>query len=92
MPYLVLDILRDYPGLPGLFVAAAYSGTLRLMVLIIQVFKSAELNCHLIVTEVYMTIMGNPKEKAMKWACVLMCVLSLCRSARCPPASMPLQL
>ncbi|XP_062852348.1 sodium-coupled monocarboxylate transporter 1 [Trichomycterus rosablanca] len=28
MPYLVLDILKDYPGLPGLFVAAAYSGTL----------------------------------------------------------------
>ncbi|KAL2102525.1 hypothetical protein ACEWY4_001693 [Coilia grayii] len=28
MPYLVLDILRGYPGLPGLFVAAAYSGTL----------------------------------------------------------------
>ncbi|XP_028811129.1 sodium-coupled monocarboxylate transporter 1 [Denticeps clupeoides] len=28
MPYLVLDILRDHPGLPGLFVAAAYSGTL----------------------------------------------------------------
>lgn len=29
MPYLVMDILRDYPGLPGLFVAAAYSGSLR---------------------------------------------------------------
>ncbi|XP_072257205.1 sodium-coupled monocarboxylate transporter 1 isoform X2 [Pyxicephalus adspersus] len=28
MPYLALDILRDYPGLPGLFVACAYSGTL----------------------------------------------------------------
>ncbi|KAM9407272.1 sodium-coupled monocarboxylate transporter 1 isoform 2-T2 [Salvelinus alpinus] len=28
MPYMVMDILRDYPGLPGLFVAAAYSGTL----------------------------------------------------------------
>ncbi|XP_073401124.1 sodium-coupled monocarboxylate transporter 1 isoform X2 [Dendrobates tinctorius] len=28
MPYLSLDILRDYPGLPGLFVACAYSGTL----------------------------------------------------------------
>ncbi|XP_017285382.1 sodium-coupled monocarboxylate transporter 1 isoform X2 [Kryptolebias marmoratus] len=28
MPYLVMDILRDYPGLPGLFVAAAYSGSL----------------------------------------------------------------
>lgn len=29
MPYLVMDILGDYPGLPGLFVAAAYSGSLR---------------------------------------------------------------
>lgn len=29
MPYLVLDILRKYPGVPGLFVASAYSGTLR---------------------------------------------------------------
>uniref|UniRef100_A0A8C1FNL0 Solute carrier family 5 member 8 n=1 Tax=Cyprinus carpio carpio TaxID=630221 RepID=A0A8C1FNL0_CYPCA len=28
MPYLVLDILSEYPGVPGLFVAAAYSGTL----------------------------------------------------------------
>ncbi|XP_007465405.1 PREDICTED: sodium-coupled monocarboxylate transporter 1 [Lipotes vexillifer] len=28
MPYLALDILQDYPGLPGLFVACAYSGTL----------------------------------------------------------------
>ncbi|KAE8281549.1 Sodium-coupled monocarboxylate transporter 1 Electrogenic sodium monocarboxylate cotransporter [Larimichthys crocea] len=28
MPYLVMDILKDYPGVPGLFVAAAYSGSL----------------------------------------------------------------
>ncbi|XP_048467975.1 sodium-coupled monocarboxylate transporter 1-like isoform X2 [Rhincodon typus] len=28
LPYLVMDIMRDYPGVPGLFVAAAYSGTL----------------------------------------------------------------
>lgn len=28
MPYLVMDILGRYPGLPGLFVAAAYSGSL----------------------------------------------------------------
>ncbi|KAM9673008.1 sodium-coupled monocarboxylate transporter 1 [Trichechus inunguis] len=28
MPYMVLDILQDYPGLPGLFVACVYSGTL----------------------------------------------------------------
>ncbi|NXL70015.1 SC5A8 protein, partial [Leptocoma aspasia] len=28
MPYLVLDIMHDFPGMPGLFVASAYSGTL----------------------------------------------------------------
>ncbi|XP_057702213.1 sodium-coupled monocarboxylate transporter 1 [Corythoichthys intestinalis] len=28
LPYLVMDILATYPGIPGLFVAAAYSGTL----------------------------------------------------------------
>ncbi|XP_067855321.1 sodium-coupled monocarboxylate transporter 1-like isoform X2 [Heptranchias perlo] len=28
MPYMVLDILGGFPGLPGLFVACAYSGTL----------------------------------------------------------------
>ncbi|XP_053929579.1 sodium-coupled monocarboxylate transporter 1 isoform X2 [Cuculus canorus] len=28
MPYLVMDILSDFPGVPGLFVACAYSGTL----------------------------------------------------------------
>lgn len=29
LPYLVMDILAEFPGIPGLFVAAAYSGTLR---------------------------------------------------------------
>ncbi|KAG5835366.1 hypothetical protein ANANG_G00243150 [Anguilla anguilla] len=28
LPYLVMAILSDFPGVPGLFVAAAYSGTL----------------------------------------------------------------
>uniref|UniRef100_A0A669AZK8 Solute carrier family 5 member 8 n=1 Tax=Oreochromis niloticus TaxID=8128 RepID=A0A669AZK8_ORENI len=28
LPYLVMDILKGYPGLPGLFLAAVYSGTL----------------------------------------------------------------
>ncbi|XP_019403603.1 PREDICTED: sodium/iodide cotransporter [Crocodylus porosus] len=28
MPYLVLDIFERYPGVPGLFLACAYSGTL----------------------------------------------------------------
>lgn len=29
MPYLVLDIFESSPGVPGLFLACAYSGTLR---------------------------------------------------------------
>lgn len=29
MPLLVLDIFEDLPGVPGLFLACAYSGTLR---------------------------------------------------------------
>lgn len=29
MPLLVLDIFKDMPGVPGLFLACAYSGTLR---------------------------------------------------------------
>lgn len=29
MPYLVLDIFKTSPGVPGLFLACAYSGTLR---------------------------------------------------------------
>lgn len=29
MPYMVLDIFRNHPGFPGLFLACAYSGTLR---------------------------------------------------------------
>lgn len=29
MPYFVLDIFKNHPGFPGLFLACAYSGTLR---------------------------------------------------------------
>ena len=29
LPYLVVDVFQDMPGMAGLFVAAAYSGTLR---------------------------------------------------------------
>ncbi|XP_034983687.2 sodium-coupled monocarboxylate transporter 1-like [Zootoca vivipara] len=31
MPYFVMDILGEYPGLPGLFVAGTFSGTLSTM-------------------------------------------------------------
>ena len=29
IPYLVMDIFRFMPGIPGILVASAYSGTLR---------------------------------------------------------------
>ena len=29
LPYMVVDVFQDLPGMAGLFVAAAYSGTLR---------------------------------------------------------------
>ena len=29
LPYLVVDVFEDLPGMAGLFVAAAFSGTLR---------------------------------------------------------------
>ena len=29
LPYLVVDVFQDLPGMAGLFVAAAFSGTLR---------------------------------------------------------------
>lgn len=29
MPYLVLDLFEEYPGVAGLFVAAVYAGSLR---------------------------------------------------------------
>lgn len=31
MPYFVMEIFATMPGLPGLFVACAFSGTLRLV-------------------------------------------------------------
>jgi sodium-coupled monocarboxylate transporter 8/12 len=31
VPYYVMDVLGDYPGLPGLFVAGILSGALRLI-------------------------------------------------------------
>jgi len=29
MPYFTMDILYDYPGLPGVYLCSAFSGTLR---------------------------------------------------------------
>nr|XP_046239062.1 sodium-coupled monocarboxylate transporter 1 [Scatophagus argus] len=61
LPYLVMDILAVYPGIPGLFVAAAYSGTLSTV--------SSSINALVAVTvEDFILPLGkNLTEKQMTW-------------------------
>ncbi|XP_076577911.1 sodium-coupled monocarboxylate transporter 1 [Chaetodon auriga] len=60
MPYLVMDILGDYPGLPGLFVAAAYSGSLSTV--------SSSINALAAVTvEDLIKPYANMSEKHLSW-------------------------
>uniref|UniRef100_A0A8C4RV85 Solute carrier family 5 member 8 n=1 Tax=Erpetoichthys calabaricus TaxID=27687 RepID=A0A8C4RV85_ERPCA len=61
MPYLVLDILRDFPGVPGLFVSCAYSGTLSTV--------SSSINALAAVTvEDLVKPYINLSEKKLSWA------------------------
>ncbi|XP_061730272.1 sodium-coupled monocarboxylate transporter 1-like [Nerophis ophidion] len=61
LPYLVMDILADYPGIPGLFVAAAYSGTLSTV--------SSSINALVAVTveDFIRPICKNLTQKQMTW-------------------------
>ncbi|KAM8914928.1 sodium-coupled monocarboxylate transporter 1 isoform 2-T2 [Spinachia spinachia] len=61
LPYLVMDILSDYPGIPGLFVAAAYSGTLSTV--------SSSINALVAVTveDFILPICRNLTEKQVAW-------------------------
>ncbi|KAM6895698.1 sodium-coupled monocarboxylate transporter 1 [Xenentodon cancila] len=68
MPYLVMDILGDYPGLPGLFVAAAYSGSLSTV--------SSSINALAAVTvEDLIRPHTNLSEKHLSWISKLMSFL-----------------
>ncbi|XP_070815369.1 sodium-coupled monocarboxylate transporter 1 [Chaetodon trifascialis] len=61
LPYLVMDILEAYPGVPGLFVAAAYSGTLSTV--------SSSINALVAVTveDFIFPVCKNLTEKQVKW-------------------------
>ncbi|KAM4613110.1 sodium-coupled monocarboxylate transporter 1 [Polymixia lowei] len=61
LPYLVMDILAAYPGVPGLFVAAAYSGTLSTV--------SSSINALVAVTveDFVRPLWQNLTEKQMSW-------------------------
>ncbi|XP_061792859.1 sodium-coupled monocarboxylate transporter 1 isoform X1 [Nerophis lumbriciformis] len=61
LPYLVMDILAVYPGIPGLFVAAAYSGTLSTV--------SSSINALVAVTveDFIRPICKNLTQKQMTW-------------------------
>lgn len=61
LPYLVMDILAVYPGIPGLFVAAAYSGTLSTV--------SSSINALVAVTmeDFIIPLWKNHTEKQVTW-------------------------
>ncbi|KAF3856643.1 hypothetical protein F7725_017366 [Dissostichus mawsoni] len=61
LPYLVMDILAAYPGIPGLFVAAAYSGTLSTV--------SSSINALVAVTveDFILPVFKNLTEKQVSW-------------------------
>ncbi|XP_074531071.1 sodium-coupled monocarboxylate transporter 1 [Halichoeres trimaculatus] len=61
LPYLVMDILAVYPGIPGLFVAAAYSGTLSTV--------SSSINALVAVTveDFILPVCRNLTEKQTAW-------------------------
>ncbi|KAF0034599.1 hypothetical protein F2P81_012357 [Scophthalmus maximus] len=61
LPYLVMDILAAYPGIPGLFVAAAYSGTLSTV--------SSSINALVAVTveDFILPVCKNLTEKQVTW-------------------------
>lgn len=61
LPYLVMDILEMYPGVPGLFVAAAYSGTLSTV--------SSSINALVAVTveDFIFPVCKNLTQKQVKW-------------------------
>ncbi|XP_051857698.1 sodium-coupled monocarboxylate transporter 1-like [Antechinus flavipes] len=63
IPYLVLDILRDFPGLPGLFVACIYSATLSAV--------SASVNALAAVTisDIVKPFFPSLSEKTVFWLC-----------------------
>ncbi|KAB5584089.1 hypothetical protein PHYPO_G00103410 [Pangasianodon hypophthalmus] len=61
LPYLVMDILAEFPGVPGLFVAAAYSGTLSTV--------SSSINALVAVTveDFVKPMWPNLSEKQLSW-------------------------
>ncbi|XP_074082785.1 sodium-coupled monocarboxylate transporter 1-like [Macrotis lagotis] len=63
MPYLVMDILQDFPGLPGLFVACVYSATLSTV--------SASVNALAAVTisDIVRPYCPSLSEKTLYWLC-----------------------
>ncbi|XP_053261028.1 sodium-coupled monocarboxylate transporter 1-like [Podarcis raffonei] len=69
MPYLVLDILRDFPGVPGLFVASAYSGTLS------TVSSSINALAAVTVEDLIKPYLTSPTEKKLSWISMGMSLL-----------------
>ncbi|XP_007668293.2 sodium-coupled monocarboxylate transporter 1 [Ornithorhynchus anatinus] len=61
MPYLVLDIFREFPGMPGLFVACAYSATLS------TVSSSINALAAVTVEDIIEPHLRSPSEYTLSW-------------------------
>ena len=72
VPYLALDIFRSYPGLAGVYVSGAYSGTLSTVSSGVNSMATVIVNDFVMPNEKYLfgLFKSEPSDKAYTWETV----------------------